>query len=282
VTPPAKREAAAYLIEAHAMPIRRACRVLALSPGSYYYRAHPHNDAPVIEALNRMATDHPREGFWLYRKRLRQEGCPWNHKRLHRVYCRLNLNLPRRAKKRLPPRVRVPLAVPAAPEHVWSVDFMHDRLYAGRAFRTFNVVDDFAREGLAIEIDTSLGAERIVRALENLIAWRGLPRAIRCDNGPEFLAGRFVAWCAHHAIEIRYIQPGKPNQNAFIERFNRTFRHNVLDLYLFSDLDEVREAAHRFLVDYNERRPHDALGGLPPAVYRRQHETQCSTSELCS
>lgn len=207
---------------------------------------------------------------------------PWNHKRLYRVYCRLHLNLPRRAKKRLPTRTRVALAVPLAPEHVWSVDFMHDRLYAGRAFRTFNVVDDFAREGLAIEVDTSIGAERVIRTLENILAWRGCPRAIRCDNGPEFLAHRFVAWCVERAIEIRYIQPGKPNQNAFIERFNRTFRHTVLDLYLFNDLDEVRETAHRFLTDYNERRPHDSLGDLPPAVYRRQHEAQCSTSDVSS
>lgn len=159
---------------------------------------------------------------------------------------------------------------------------MHDALYYGRTFRTFNVVDDFAREGLAIEVDTSIGAERVIRVLDNVAAWRGYPGAIRCDNGPEFLSHRFVAWCAEHGIEIRYIQPGKPNQNAFIERYNRTFRHTVLDLYLFDDLDQVREAAHRFLVDYNERRPHDSLGDLPPAVYRRHHEAQCSTSEVCS
>ncbi len=280
--PPAKREAATYLIETHAMPIRRACRALGFSPSSYYYRAHPRDDARVIEALNQMAADHPREGFWLYRKRLRQDGFPCNPKRLYRVYCAMGLNLPRRTKKRLPLRMRQALVAGALPDHVWSIDFMHDSLYSGRAFRTFNVVDDFAREGLAIEIDTSIGAERVVRALENIVAWRGLPRAIRCDNGPEFLANRFVAWCAERAIEIRYIQPGKPNQNAFIERYNRTFRHTVLDLYLFDDLDQVREAAHRFLVDYNERRPHDSLGDLPPAVYRRQHEVQCSTSEVSS
>lgn len=172
------------------------------------------------------------------------------------------------------------LAAAPGPNHTWSVDFMHDALFYGRAFRTFNVVDDFAREGLAIEVDTSLGAERVIRTLDNLAAWRGYPEAIRCDNGPEFLARRFVAWCAEHGIEMRYIQPGKPNQNAFIERFNRTFRHTVLDLYLFDDLDQVREAAHRFLVDYNERRPHDSLGDLPPPVYRQQHAVQCSTSEV--
>lgn len=282
MTPPAKREAATYLIEAYAMPIRRACRALTFSPSSYYYRAHPRDDTPVIEALNTLAADHPREGFWLYYKRLRQDSFPWNHKRLHRVYCRLNLNLPRRAKKRLPPRVRLALAAAPSPDHIWSVDFMHDSLYAGRTFRTFNVVDDFAREGLAIEVDTSIGAERMIRALDNVAVWRGYPGAIRCDNGPEFLAHRFIAWCAEHGIEIRYIQPGKPNQNAFIERYNRTFRHTVLDLYLFNDLDDVREAAHRFLIDYNERRPHDSLGDVPPAVYRQRYEAQCSTSEVCS
>ncbi len=269
------------MIETRAMPIRRACRVLSLSPSSYYYRPHPRDDTPVIAALNTLAEAHPREGFWLYYKRLRLDGAPWNHKRLHRVYCRLNLNLPRRGKKRLPVRVRLALEAAPAPDHVWSVDFMHDALYYGRAFRTFNVVDDFAREGLAIEVDTSIGAERVVRVLDDIVAWRGHPRAIRCDNGPEFLSQRFVAWCAERAIEIRYIQPGKPNQNAFIERFNRTFRHTVLDLYLFSNLDEVRERAHAFLLDYNERRPHDSLGDLPPVVYRRQHAVQCSTSEVC-
>lgn len=266
----------------HRLSVRRACAAVRLAPSSYYYRPRPRDDAPVIEALNTLAANHPREGFWLYRKRLRQDGCPWNHKRLYRVYCAMGLNLPRRAKKRLPARVRVPLLAAPLPDQVWSVDFMHDALCTGRTFRTFNVVDDFAREGLAIEVDTSLGAERVIRTLENIVAWRGRPRAIRCDNGPEFLAHRFVAWCADHAIEIRYIQPGKPNQNAFIERFNRTFRHTVLDLYLFDRLDEVREAAHRFLIDYNERRPHDALNDLPPAVYRRQHAAQCSTSEVSS
>jgi putative transposase len=168
---------------------------------------HTSNDAPIIEALNALVAEHPREGFWPYRKRL-------------------------------PSRVRVAIEVPAGPEHVWSIDFMRDRLYSGRAFRTFNVVDDFTREGLAIEIDTLIGAERVIRVLENLSTWGGrAARAIRCDNGPEFLAQRFVAWCADRAIEIRYIQPGKPNQNAFIERYNRTFRHTVLDLYLFNDLD---------------------------------------------
>lgn len=280
--PPAQREATTFLTQEHALSVRRACDAVRIAPSSFYYRARPRDDTPVVEALNALVGAHPRDGFWMCRKRLRAAGYPWNHKRLYRVYCALKLNLPRRTKKRLPPRSRVALQVPGAPDHVWSIDFMHDALTTGRVFRTFNIVDDFAREALAIEIDTSLPAARVVRVLENLVAWRGLPRAIRCDNGPEFLAQGFVAWCRERAIEIRYIQPGKPNQNAFIERFNRTFRRAVLDLYLFEDLDQVREEAHRFLIDYNEQRPHDSLKDLPPTVYRRQYEAQCSTSEVSS
>jgi transposase InsO family protein len=130
----------------------------------------------------------------------------------------LRLNLPRRTKRRLPLRARQPLAVPALPNAVWSIDFMSDCLYSGRRFRTLNVLDEGVREALAIEIDTLLPSERVVRALEQLSAWRGLPRAIRLDNGPELLAQQFVDWCEEHSIELRYIQPGKPDQNAYIER----------------------------------------------------------------
>jgi putative transposase len=263
------------------MPVRQACRAAGIAPSSFYYRPRPRDDAPVIEALNRLLAAHPRWGFWKCHDRLRLDGHPWNPKRTHRVYCAMRLNQPRRAKKRLGERVREALTVPSGPNHTWSMDFMHDALYWGRTFRTLNVVDDFAREGLAIEADTSLPAARVVRVLEQLAAWRGLPSRIRVDNGPEFLAEAFVAWTKARGIEIAYIQPGKPNQNAFIERFNRSVREEVLDLYLFNDLDEVREELHRWLIGYNEHRPHDALGDLPPAVYRRRHEAQCSTSE-CS
>jgi len=134
------------------------------------------------------------------------------------------------------------------------------------------VVDDFASKAFAIEAVTSLPTTRVVRVLKQLAAWRGLPQRIRVDNGPEFLVESFVTWAKVRGIEIVYIQPGKPNQNAFIERFNRSVREEVLDLYLFNDLDEVREVLHHWRIAYNERRPHDALGDLPPAVYRRRYE----------
>jgi putative transposase len=188
----------------------------------------------------------------------------------------LEARSPRRTKKRLPIRLRQPLTVVPQPNTVWAVDFMSDTLYGGRRFRTLNILDEGVREGLAIEIDTSLPAERVVRVLDQVVAWRGRPQALRLDNGPELLADRFITWCAERGIELRYIQPGKPDQNAFIERFNRTYRTEVLNAYVFESLDQVREISAEWLQSYNEERPHDALAGLPPAKYRAQLEARSS------
>jgi putative transposase len=179
----------------------------------------------------------------------------------------LNLNQKRRAKKRLPKRVKKPLLVPQQPNQVWSADFMSDALYAGKRFRTFNVIDDFNREALKIEIDTSITSRRLIRVFEQLRLDRGLPDLLRVDNGPEFLSGEFVAWAESVGMMIHYIQPGEPNQNAYIERFNRTYRNELLDLYLFRNLAEVREATYWWMIEYNEERPHDSLGDLTPDEY---------------
>jgi putative transposase len=222
-------------------------------------------DRPVIEALQAMAEAKPGLGFWKLHRRLRKRGYEWNHKRVHRVYCELKLNLRRRPKKRLPKRDPQPLAVPLTPNQAWSADFMSDALYGGTRFRTFNVLDDFNREALAIEIDTSLTGERLVRVFEQLEEVRDLPDKLRTDNGPEFLGQVFTQWCHDHGIFIDYIEPGKPNQNAYIERFNRTYRNEVLDTWLFRNLDEVREITWHWMREYNEERDHDSLGGLTPS-----------------
>ena len=141
------------------------------------------------------------------------------------------------------------------------------RAASNSCFRTFNVIDDHNREGLAIEIDTSITAPRLIRVFEQLAAWRGLPDVLRVDNGPELMAHEFVDWAKAHGMMIDYIQPGEPNQNAYIERFNRTYREEVLDLYLFENLEQVREITHRWLIDYNEHRPHDSLDDLPPVEF---------------
>ncbi len=162
------------------------------------------------------------------------------------------------------------------------MDFMSDTLYHDRRFRTLNILDEGVREALEIVIDTSIPDRRVVRTLDQLVEWRGRPDAIRVDNGPEYLSQVFADWCRNNRVTLNYIQPGKPNQNAYIERFNRTFRHEVLDAYVFESLRQVREITRQWITEYNEERPHDSLGRIPPAVFRRQIENaENSTSGSC-
>lgn len=149
----------------------------------------------------------------------------------------------------------------------WSMDFMSDSLASGSRFRTLNVIDDCNREALAIEVATSISSKRVIRTLEQLIDWRGKPAAIRVDNGPEFTSADFTLWCEKEEITIQYTQPGKPMQNGYIERFNGSYRREVLDAYLFLELEEVRELTEHWVEEYNTRRPHEALGNLTPSEW---------------
>lgn len=233
----------------------------------FYYKSCK-DDTAVENKLRDLAEKFPTKGFWDYQGRIRNEGLKWNHKRVKRVYNKLGLNIRRRKKRRLPMRVKEPLQIPCAPNKSWSMDFMHDSLESGRKFRTFNVIDDFNREALTIEVDTSLSGARITRVLEELINWKGKPEEIRTDNGPEFLSSVFVEFCATQQIKIKYIQPGKPVQNSLVERFNKTLRRDVLDAYIFESLDQVREECWKWLKDYNENHPHKSLGRRSPIKYR--------------
>lgn len=257
--------------EAHGVSIVRGCAALRLARSAYYQTPQDWQvlDAEVITALNQLVEAHPRWGVWKYIARLRVLGHPWNHKRIYRIYRQLGLNHPRRTKRRLPTRPSLPVFVPEGPNEVWSADFMSDALYHGPRFRTFNIIDDYNREVLAIEIDTSLRAERIIRVLERLKAERELPHMIRVDNGPEFLAQSLQDWGKANRVLIYHIQPGRPTQNAYIERFNRTYRNEVLNLYLFRSLEEVRELTAEWLTIYNEYRPHEALQGVAPCSYHK-------------
>lgn len=256
-----------FLLEVHKLSLRRACGCLRLARSAWYKPVVDwlERDAEIVGALGELAISKPGLGFWKLFGRLRRAGHLWNHKRVYRVYCQLGLHRRRRAKRRVPVRDPLPLSVPAGPNQSWSADFMSDALYSGMRFRTFNVIDDFNREALAIEIDTSLSSARLVRVFEQLKTERGLPHVLRTDNGPEFLGSVFTEWCRDNGIMIDYIEPGKPNQNAYIERFNRSYRTEVLDAWLFKDLDEVREISWAWMLEYNEERDHDALGGLTPA-----------------
>lgn len=171
----------------------------------------------------------------------------------------MQLNIRRRAKKRLPARVKQILFQPETINQVWSIDFMCDSLWDGRRFRLLNILDDYNREVLAIEVDTSLPAQRVVRVLEQLQQYRGLPRMIRVDNGPELISDRLDGWCKAHEIQLVFIQPGKPTQNAYIERLNGSLRKEILNAYVFRTLGEVRYLTEKWRMDYNFNRPHTAL-----------------------
>jgi len=260
--------------------ISRACRVLNMSKSVYYYKPLTKDDIEIELALKEKAEQHSEEGFWKAYDRLRNEGRPWNHKRVHRVYKALGLPLRRKAKKRLPERVKEPLEVPEELNHTWSMDFVTDVLENSRRFRGFNVIDDYNREVLFIEIDYSLPSNRIIWVLNHLINKRGKPKRIRMDNGPEFIAKITANWSLMYDIEFKYIQPGKPTQNAFVERFNGSYRRGVLNKYIFETLEQVRVQTQIWMDDYNHFRPHDALGKIPPIKYAEINSNGASSIRI--
>lgn len=256
------------LMADHGMSQRRACIASGIARSSLRYRPVPRDDSGVIAFIQAYMATNPRHGFDLLYASARHQSQPWGKTVLWRVYCQLRLNLPRRGKKRLPERVKRPLLAAGQPNQGWSCDFMHDALWSGRKFRTFNVIDEFNREGLRIEIDTSLPAARVIRALNELVEVRGAPLSIRLDNGPEFIAKTLADWASAKGIALNHIQPGKPTQNAYVERFNKTYRTEVLDCYVFESLQEVRDMTQDWLHRYNHHRPHESLGRVPPVEYR--------------
>lgn len=261
----------------HKLTERRACAAVSLGRSVYRYRRRPSRDEELIKQLLELAHRRPEEGFPKLFKRLRRQGQRWNHKRVHRVYCSLKLNKRRKGKRRLPTRNPAPLQATQTMNECWSADFMSDALWDGRRFRTFNVVDDFNREALAITVDFSLTAERVVRELERIAAVRGYPLKLRTDNGPEFIALALAEWAEEHGVMLEFIKPGKPMQNGFIERFNRSYRQAVLDMYVFQTLNEVREQTEMWLREYNEERPHDALGDMTPREFLLTQNPEIST-----
>ena len=217
-----------------------------------------------LKSLETLVDKHPSIGFWMCFYRIRNMGYQWNHKRVYRVYTAMQLNIRRRAKKRLPARVKQALMQPDRPNLVWSLDFMADSLWDGKKFRILNVLDDYNREVLAIDTDTSIPALRVIRVLEQLKEVRGLPEMIRTDNGPEFISQKLDYWCKDNKVQLVFIQPGKPTQNGYVERFNGSVRKELLNAYVFRTISEVREKVQEWMDDYNMYRPHKALGYKSP------------------
>ena len=265
--PATKRQLTQELVKEKNVPVSRACKLLSLTRSQFYYRSKK-DDKDVIEALQELAFKHPSYGFRKLFAYLRRSGKAWNHKRVYRVYKLLKLNRKRRGKRRLPARVKQPLTQQSLINQSWSMDFMSDSMVGNRKFRTLNIMDDCSREVLAIEIDTSLSSKRVIRTLERIIEHRGMPVTIRTDNGPEFTSKDLELWSLDKGIRIQFIQPGKPMQNGYIERFNRLYREAILDAYLFFDLSEVRILTNEWIEEYNHKRPHESLGNMTPFEWK--------------
>lgn len=248
--------------------IALACRTFGISETCYRYSLQLSSENQQIADLLVGLTDARRTwGFGLCFLHLRNvKGHAWNHKRVYRIYCDLELNLRIKPRKRLKRDKPEALAVPEAPNVSWSMDFMADQLGDGRAFRLLNVLDDFNREGLGIEVDFSLPTERVIRSLDRIIEWRGKPGSIRVDNGPEYISGKLLAWAEKQGVTLNHIQPGQPQQNAYIERYNRTVRHEWLDQNIIESIEEAQDDATKWLWTYNNDRPNMGIGGITPAM----------------
>lgn len=239
-----------------------------LPRSSYSYNAVVKQDDKYITQLNDLVQKHVSIGFWQSYHRIRRLGEIINHKKLYRIYTSMKLNIRRRAKRRLPARVKQQLFQPSKMNEVWSIDFMSDSLWDGRKIRLLNVIDDFNREVLKIETDTSLPTQRVIRCLTEIGLRRGLPQMIRVDNGPEFISAKLDMWCKENKIQLIFIQPGEPTQNAFIERLNGTFRRDILNAYVFKSIQEVKDISNEWIYDYNYNRPHKSLNNKTPMEYQ--------------
>ena len=264
--PSARREMVRKVVKEKQIGVRLACQIFLISETCYRYKPKLSSEnKKIAEWLISLTNEHRNWGFglcYLYLRNVRGYG--WNHKRVYRIYCELALNLRIKPKKRIVREKPVPLAVPDKINQCWSMDFMHHKLTDSHTFRLFNVIDDHNREGLGIEVDFSLPASRVIRTLDRIIEWRGKPKVIRCDNGPEYISHLLAAWADKHSIKLEFIQPGKPQQNAYIERYNRTVRYDWLEQFLWKEISEVQDYATKWLWHYNHQRPNMALGGFTP------------------
>lgn len=255
------------MVQQYGVSQRQACKAACVPRSTHQYQPRQKNDQPVIDQLELLIQKHPAIGFWQCYFRLRRAGFAWNHKKVYRVYTALKLNIRRRRRKRLPQRVKQSLYQPASVNEVWSIDFMTDTLWDGRCYRLLNIIDDYNREVIHIESDLSLPTMRVIRVLEYLKEFRGLPTMIRVDNGPEFISHKLDLWCRQHNIQLAFIQPGKPMQNGYVERCNGNIRKELLNTYIFTSLSEVRLLTEKWRQDYNSSRPHKSLGYIPPLEY---------------
>lgn len=267
MTPAARRSATSWACEHFEVSVRRACEVLQMAESTYRYKARRRELEGLRERLVEIAGQRPRFGYRRLHLMLAREGWGVNHKRIERLYREERLAVRRKRRKRVAQTQRRPQSLPSRANERWSMDFMADSLATGRGFRTFNVVDDFTRECLAIEVDTALSGERVARILDRLLETRGKPLTLVSDNGPEFASRALDAWAYRRGVELRFIRPGKPIENCFVESFNGKFRDECLNQHWFTDLADARRTVEAWRLDYNQVRPHSSLGGLAPEQF---------------
>ena len=270
VSPQAKREAVSMLMTERDYGVTRACGLLQISRSLYRYRSRRPACATLCERIREIAEQKRRYGYRRIYVRLRREGWAVNRKRVYRLYREAGLLVRRRKRKRIGLVERKPLPKPAAANISWSMDFVSDGLADGRRLRCLNIVDDCTRECVAIEVDTSITGTRVKAVLERLADTRGLPKSITVDHGPEFEGQVLDAWAYEHAVQLSFIRPGKPNENAYIESFNGKFRDECLNEHWFVTMAQARRIIEAWRIEYNTERTHSSLGDLTPEEFAEE------------
>ncbi len=280
VTPEQRRTAVNHVMITAEVSERAACRFTGFARSTQRYASTRPPDTALRARLHELAAKRRRWGYRQLTRVLRREGPPINHKRVQRVYQEEGLQVRQRRRKRRAVVPRSPAPVPTRANERWSMDFVRDTLGDGRVFRCFTLVDDCTRECPAIEVDFGLPGERVARVLDRVAAVRGYPRAIVCDNGPEFVSAAVDEWAHRHGVALDFIDPGKPVQNAFIESFNGTFRDECLNESWFVSLADAQRTIEAWRIDYECERPHSRLDDLTPREFALKHVTAATSSTL--
>jgi putative transposase len=265
---PSRRDLVRYMID-KGLSERRAQRVIGMSPSAYRYRPAADRNIGLRERIIALAQRHRRYGSGMIYLKLRQAGEIVNHKRVERLYAEAGLQVRRRKRKKIPVADRHPLQRPAGVNQLWSMDFVFDRTAEGRSIKNLTIVDDATHEAVAIVPERAISGQHLVRILEQLGKTRGLPKAIRTDNGKEFCSRAMLTWAHARGVQLFLIEPGKPNQNAYVESFNGRFRDECLNEHWFTSLQHARVVIDVWRREYNEERPKKSLGGLTPAAYAK-------------
>ncbi len=269
VTAPARRELVRQMVD-KGLSERRSLAIVGMSASAYRYATRPDRNEALRQRIVELAQRHKRYGVGMIHLKLRQEGLLVNYKRVERLYQEAKLQVRRRKRKKVPVAERQPLLRPSAPNEVWSMDFVFDRTADARVIKCLTVVDDATHESVVIEVERAISGMGLTRVLDRLALSRGLPKVIRSDNGKEFCGKAMVTWAHERGVQLRLIEPGKPNQNAYIESFNGRFRDECLNEHWFPSLLHARTEIESWRREYNEERPKKALGGLTPADYAKQ------------